>query len=101
MFIDKLKEAAVDTGVDYTEFNSFFNEKLNELINTITSNVETYNLAPIYAKIREFIFIDFANGYLEVIKKVNDKSMIDNASNIFEALLIVLHPFMPFVTEYL
>lgn len=101
IFIDKLKETAVDTGVDYTEFNSFFNEKLNELINTITSNVETYNLAPIYAKIREFIFIDFANGYLEVIKKVNDKSMIDNASNIFEALLIVLHPFMPFVTEYL
>ncbi len=60
--------------------------------------VESYQLSLAAEQLREFTWNDLADQYLEIAKAEKDgKSPI--LRYILKRLLIVLHPFMPFVTE--
>ena len=58
-----------------------------------------------YVKLwRKFAWEDFANNYLEKIKeriKNNDKTAKYLLYNIYKIILIMLHPILPYITEYI
>ncbi|MGC9079635.1 MAG: class I tRNA ligase family protein, partial [Nanopusillaceae archaeon] len=53
---------------------------------------------------RKFTWEEFANGYLEKVKeriKNGDKTAKWVVYNVYKAILVFLHPIIPFVTEYI
>lgn len=95
-----------DSHIDFADewIISRFNETLNEFNNAMDS-FEINNATKI---IYSFVWNDFCDWYLEMIKNrlyADDlevkSSLITRALSIFENLLKMVHPFMPFVTEEL
>ncbi|NNC95677.1 MAG: valine--tRNA ligase [Chitinophagales bacterium] len=87
--------------------NSFatewFDNKLNQLIEELNKSMTSYRLAESITNLYNFIWNDFASWYLEMIKpgpdKIIDSKTYDITVQFFEKLMILLHPFMPFLTE--
>ncbi len=75
-------------------------EKLNKTITSTTKKLEKFRFAQASEEIYHFVWDDFASGYLETIKDREDKEI---TLSVFRYVLlnslILLHPFMPFVTE--
>ncbi len=71
--------------------------KLNNLIEEVTDNLESYKFSPAGEKLRDFTWNDFADWYIEIskIEKNKDEILI----YVLKQLLILWHPFIPFVTE--
>ncbi len=89
--------------VDMSEFSAEDTKILNqldELVARVTENLETFRFSDAALGIYDFLWNDFANGYLE-----NNKDRTETAayratvSHVYFASLKLLHPFMPFVTE--
>ncbi len=80
-------------------FEELFLQKLEKL----EDNYKTYRLSESVVDLYSFIWDDFCGWYLEMIKPAFgesiDKETLDKTLDIFERLMIILHPFMPFVTE--
>jgi len=72
-------------------------DKLNNLIKEITDDLDNYNFSAAGEKLREFTWNDFADWYLEVSKIEKNKDEI--LVYVLKQLLILWHPFIPFVTE--
>ena len=80
--------------------------KLNNLISDVTRNIENYDLGIAIDKIYSFIWNEFCDWYLEMIKpriysentetKLQVLAMLNY---VFGISLKLLHPFMPFVTS--
>ncbi|MBI1907853.1 valine--tRNA ligase [Candidatus Uhrbacteria bacterium] len=68
-----------------------------EVIAKATAYHETYQLSLAGELLRDFTWGDFADWYLEIAKV--EKGKDDILCFILERLLILWHPFMPFVTE--
>jgi len=71
--------------------------KFNTLIKEVTNDFENYDFSQAAEKLREFTWNDFADWYLEISKIEGGKEKI--LKEILEKLLILWHPFVPFVTE--
>ncbi len=69
----------------------------NQLIQEVTGLLEQFSFSPAAEKLYEFTWSKLADWYLEVAKIEQGKDEILNY--ILERLLIMLHPFVPFVTE--
>ncbi|MCK5466217.1 valine--tRNA ligase [Candidatus Parcubacteria bacterium] len=72
-------------------------ENLNNLIKEATDDLDNYRFSQAGEKIKEFTWNDFADWYLEISKIEKDKDEI--LIYILKRLLILAHPFVPFVTE--
>lgn len=68
-----------------------------EVVDKVTSLHEAYDLSLAGEILRDFTWNEFADWYLEIAKIEGDKNDILNY--LLERLLILWHPFMPFVTE--
>ncbi len=68
-----------------------------EVTEKITKLHENFDLSLAGEILRDFTWSDFADWYLEIAKIEGEKNDILNY--ILERLLILWHPFMPFVTE--
>ncbi|HSW56689.1 MAG TPA: valine--tRNA ligase [Ignavibacteriaceae bacterium] len=97
---DKLKDAHIDFADEW--IISRFNETLAEFNNAM-DNFEINNATKI---IYSFVWNDFCDWYVEMIKNRlygdNDEiksAVLTRALSIFENMLKMVHPFMPFVTE--
>ncbi|MBG0730525.1 valine--tRNA ligase [Mycoplasma sp. 'Moose RK'] len=64
----------------------------------ITKNTKKYNFSVIGSLIQNFIFGDFSSRYIELIK--NRKNGYQ-ARLLFQKILVILHPFIPFLTDFL
>jgi len=75
--------------------------KFNTLIKEVTEDLENYNFSQAGEKLREFTWGDFADWYIEISKiETMDRGRGTRILNdILEKLLIMWHPFIPFVTE--
>ena len=70
---------------------------LNNLIEEVTDDLDNYRFSQAGEKIKEFAWNDFADWYIEISKIEKNKNEILNY--ILKQLLILAHPFVPFVTE--
>lgn len=72
--------------------------RLNRLIEETTAHIERYEFSQGGEKLYDFAWHEFADWYLEITKIEGNHEL---AREVFEAILKLLHPFMPFVTEAL
>jgi valyl-tRNA synthetase len=81
----------------------WFNAKLNEQIAIIDNHFEKYRLSDALMTTYKLVWDDFCSWYLEMIKPAYlqpiDAITHQKTIEIFEKLLQLLHPFMPFITE--
>lgn len=79
----------------------------NTLVSEVTANLEKYELGVAAQKLYDFIWDNFCDWYIEIVKpRLQDKE--DSAGNeqaqnilctILSETMKLLHPFMPFLTE--
>ena len=79
--------------------------RLHTAINDIEDALSRYRLNEAVSIVYDVFWRDYCDWYLELIKppygESMDEQVIARAASIFETLLQLLHPFMPFVTEEL
>ncbi len=83
--------------------------RLSALIESVDRNIREYHFNEAAGDLYKFVWHEFCDWYLEAIKPiVYDKTgtldpapTISTLSRVFHDLLILLHPFIPFVTEEL
>ncbi len=86
--------------LNLTHIDKYLIFYLKELLIMIEENIQKYNLSIVFSKINNFIFEKFSSNYLELLKKFkNNDEQIKNSLNIFLEIIIILHPFVPFLTE--
>lgn len=71
--------------------------EFNDLVEQVTTDFHKYNLSGAGEKLYEFTWSKLADWYLELAKFEKDKDEI--LLYILERLLVMWHPFTPFVTE--
>jgi len=71
--------------------------KFNKLIKEVENDLENFKFSLAGEKLYHFTWDDFADWYLEISKIEKNKDEI--LLYILERLLIMLHPFIPFITE--
>ena len=81
--------------------------KYNDLVKAVTENIDKYELGLAVQKLYDFIWDNFCDWYIEIVKpRLQDKD--DPAANenaqkvlcyVLSGTMQLLHPFMPFITE--
>jgi len=74
-------------------------EKLEQVVKSVTENVDNYNFGRALHIIYDFVWHDFADKYIEYSKTKNSEERGNVLSSILASALKLLHPFMPFITE--
>jgi valyl-tRNA synthetase len=81
----------------------WFESRMNEAMAALNDSFEKYRMSEALMTVYRLAWEEFCSWYLEAIKPPYGQPIdgITHAKTIafFEELLIVLHPFMPFVTE--
>ncbi|MGC8769484.1 valine--tRNA ligase [Calditerrivibrio sp.] len=79
---------------------------LKDTADDVAKAIESYNFNEAALKIYHFFWLNFCDWYIEFIKirifkNENKDEALDTAVYVLKKSLIILHPFMPFVTEYI
>ena len=89
-----------------TDADKWILSKMNGLIKEVTDNMEKYELGIAVAKLNDFIWEEFCDWYIEMVKPrlYNDADETKTAAiwtlkTVLIDALKLLHPYMPFVTE--
>ena len=80
----------------------WFENKLQQDVLKINKLFSQFKISESLMVIYKLIWHDFCSSYLEIIKpadKIIDKETYSKTIYFIESLLIVLHPFMPFISE--
>lgn len=81
----------------------WFNEKIKQSLIEIDDDFEKYRLSESLMAVYKLIWDDFCSWYLEMVKPAYqhpiDKATLEATIDIFEDLMKILHPYMPFLTE--
>lgn len=92
--------------LDLREKDKWILSELNELIKVVTKNIDKYALGVATSNLIEFTVAKFCDWYIELCKVDlygNEQERKHVAQNVllyvFENLLKLFHPFIPFVTE--
>ncbi|MCR5461988.1 MAG: valine--tRNA ligase [bacterium] len=101
MNTEDIKEINVDLN-NLNESSKWILTKLNNLIKETDKNYDKYEFGLVSKDIYNFVWDDFASKYIEITKV----DLANNNTNtkhvllyVLDAILKLLHPFMPFVTE--
>ncbi len=80
--------------------------KFNRLVGEVTESLEKFDLGIAVSKLYDFIWDDFCDWYIELVKpRLSDKESPDAATAqhvltfVLSETMKLLHPFMPFITE--
>ncbi len=81
--------------------------RLNDLIREVTDNMENYELGIAVQKVYDFIWDEFCDWYIEMVKprlyatedQVSQNAALYTLKTVLIDALKLLHPYMPFVTE--
>ena len=83
----------------------WFESKLNKTIVTIEEHFSNFRISDALMTLYNFIWDDFCSWYLEFVKpefgKPIDRNSYNKTVQFFESCLMMLHPYMPFITEEL
>lgn len=81
----------------------WFQARIAQVSNEIDLDIKEFRLSEALKKIYSLIWDDYCSWFLEWIKTPQDQAInaynISQAKLFFEALMKLLHPFMPFITE--
>ena len=97
----------IDENLAQSENNAaavaWFRAKMNAALAEIEDNFNSYRISEALMVAYKLFWDDFSGWYLEIVKPAYgcpaDKTTIEQTKRFFEQLMLVLHPFMPFVTE--
>ena len=105
MNLDKADSSAVELS-DLAPADKWILSKLNTLAKDVTENMENYDLGVAVQKIYDFIWEEFCDWYIEMVKQRlwNDEdttkaSALWTLKTVLTESLKLLHPYMPFITE--
>jgi valyl-tRNA synthetase len=91
---------------NYTDADKWILSKLNNTIKEVTDNIEKFELGIGLQKVYEFIWEEFCDWYIELVKpRLYDKESDGRLeaqyilNKVLGDSLKLLHPFMPFITE--
>lgn len=80
--------------------------RLNTLIKNVTENLDKFELGLAAQKVQDFIWDVYCDWYIEIAKlrlNSNNEEEADSARQVLVSVLsqalLLLHPFMPFITE--
>jgi valyl-tRNA synthetase len=89
-----------------TEADRWILSKANDLANDVTDNMEKYELGIAVEKLTEFVWEEFCDWYIEMVKPrlYNEDDSTRQAAlwtlkTVLVQALKLLHPYMPFITE--
>ncbi len=102
-----VKGWSVDENLPQSEENRtsllWFESHLNKTLASIEDDFSKYRLSNALMTTYKLVWDDFCSWLLEMIKpayqKPIDKATYDTVIALFEKLMCMLHPFMPFITE--
>jgi valyl-tRNA synthetase len=81
----------------------WMDEILKKGIGEIDSNFKKFRISEALMSVYKLFWDDFSGWYLEIVKpdyqKHIDRFTYDNTVSVFDKLLRIIHPFMPFITE--
>lgn len=106
-YIQQLEVVDKAANEDDTKANQlvvqWMHHKYNKALAEIEANYGEYRLSDALMNLYGLIWNDFFSWYLEVIKpgyqQPIDRATYEATLGLFEKLMLILHPFMPFVTE--
>lgn len=82
---------------------SWMQQAINEALVEINQKYADYKLSEVLMLVYKLIWDEFCSWYLEMVKPAFglpvNQTTYNNTIVLFEQLLAILHPFMPFVTE--
>ena len=103
---DNKIKATDDKPANLTAADKWILSKMNSLIKEVTDNMEKYDLGIAVAKLNDFIWEEFCDWYIEMVKPrlYNDEDTTKTAAiwtlkKVLIDALKLLHPYMPFITE--
>ncbi len=92
--------------MDYSLADRWILSRSNEIIKEVTENLENFEIGVALQKIYDFLWTEFCDWYIELIKPVlygDDEKAKGTAVNVLYKVLSdglkLLHPVMPFITE--
>lgn len=102
-----VKGWTVDEHISQPETNAiavkWFKTRLDKTIAEVDDSFNKYRLSEALMEIYKLFWDEFSSWYLEIIKPSYqhpiDKPTFEATLGFFDALLRLLHPFMPFITE--
>ena len=101
------KEVTEPAAADLEPVDRWILSKLNTLIKDVTDNMESFELGIAVQKVYDFIWDEFCDWYIEMVKPRlydTDDAASQNAAlwtlqTVLLDALKLLHPYMPFITE--
>jgi valyl-tRNA synthetase len=91
---------------EYSLADKWILSEMNTLVKEVTENMEKYELGIAMQKVYDFMWTEFCDWYIELVKPVfygDDEKAKGIAYNVLNTVLItglkLLHPAMPFITE--
>ena len=91
---------------EYSLADKWILSEMNTLVKEVTENMEKYELGIAMQKVYDFMWTEFCDWYIELVKPVfygEDEKAKGIAYNVLNTVLItglkLLHPAMPFITE--
>jgi valyl-tRNA synthetase len=91
---------------EYSLADKWILSEMNTLVKEVTDNMEKYELGIAMQKVYDFMWTEFCDLYIELVKPVfygDDEKAKGIAYNVLNTVLItglkLLHPAMPFITE--
>jgi len=104
-----VKNWEVDANIPQPEHsksaNAWFEAKLNDTINQLNQQFDTFRLSEALMTVYKLFWDDFSAWYLEIIKpeyqKPIDQRTYNQTLEFFKKLSLLVSPFMPFITEEL
>ncbi|MCM1308600.1 MAG: valine--tRNA ligase [Butyrivibrio sp.] len=105
MNLDKAQTDGADLA-ELTDADKWILSKVNTLAAEVTENMEKYELGVAVQKVYDFIWEEFCDWYIEMVKPrlYNDGDSTKAAAlwtlkTVLISSLKLLHPYMPFITE--
>ena len=101
------KEITIPAASELEPVDKWILSKCNTLVKDVTENMENYDLGIAVQKVYDFIWDEFCDWYIEMVKprlynsddaKSQNAALYTLKSVLIDALKL-LHPYMPFITE--
>lgn len=94
---DIIGDAPDRAGVNaQTSADHWILSRLQAVTDKVSSDLDVYRFSEAYDSLYHFVWDDVADWYIEASKAEPNKPLL---AHLLEAILVLLHPFAPFVTE--